>query len=231
MNFLDLIFPKYCVNCRKLGDFLCAKCFSFLSFDVDKICVVCNLVSFNGFTHPKCRKKHTIDGVFSSISYKGVAKKLIIKFKYDPYLSGLKKVLSELFYEVIIQKEEFHKVLDSKKSLLVPVPLYSSRERKRGYNHAFILAQELSKSLNLPTVKILKRIKNTKTQVNLGKEERRRNLKDAFAIDSRFKGEIKAKQIFLVDDVFTTGSTLLSAGKVLKREGAAGVWGLTLARG
>lgn len=227
---LDIIFPKYCINCRKIGDFICAKCFTFLSFDVDKICAVCNGASFNGFTHPKCKGKFTIDGVFSSIAYRGVAKKLIIKFKYDPYLTGLKKVMAELFYEGLIQKEEFHKVLKSD-SILVPVPLYHSRERKRGYNHAHILAQEISNKLNLPMINALKRIKNTKPQANLKREERLKNLKDAFEVDPKFKTKIKNRQIFLVDDVFTTGSTLLETGKMLKKAGASGVWGLTLARG
>jgi len=231
MDLLDIIFPKYCINCRKLGDFLCTKCFTYLSFDVDKICAVCNSPSFNGFTHPKCKNKYTIDGVFSSIPYKGVAKKMIIKFKYDPYLTGIKKVLSDLFYEGIIQKEEFHKVLDLKKAILVPIPLYHAREKKRGYNHAYILAQELSKKLNIPAMKILKRIKNTKTQADLGKEERKINLKDAFTIDAKFANQVKDKQMFLVDDIFTTGSTLLETGKILKKEGALSVWGLTLARG
>ena len=231
MDLLDIIFPKYCINCRKLGDFLCSKCFTFLSFDVDKICAVCNFPSFNGFTHPRCKNRYTIDGVFSSISYKGVAKKMIIKFKYDPYLTGIKKVLSDLFYEGIIQKEEFHKVLDSSNAILVPIPLYHARERKRGYNHANILAQEISRKLNMPVIKVLKRIRNTKTQADLGKDERKKNLKDAFEIDSRLASQIKGKQIFLVDDIFTTGSTLLEAGKILKKQGALSVWGLTLARG
>lgn len=156
---------------------------------------------------------------------------MIIKFKYDPYLTGIKKVLSDLFYEGIIQKEEFHKVLDSDNAILVPIPLFLSRERKRGYNHAHILAQELTEKLNLPVVKALKRIKNTKTQADLGKEERKKNLKDAFDTDPKFVSQIKGKQIFLVDDIFTTGSTLLEACRVLKRSGAESVWGLTLARG
>ena len=156
---------------------------------------------------------------------------MIIKFKYDPYLTGIKKVLSDLFYEGIIQKEEFHKVLDMEKAILVPIPLYHARERKRGYNHAHILAQELSGKLNLPMAKVLKRVKNTKTQANLGKEERKKNLKDAFDTDPKFVSQIKGKQMFLVDDIFTTGSTLLEAGKVLKKQGALSVWGLTLARG
>lgn len=198
---------------------------------MEKICAVCNLASFNGFTHPKCRGKYTIDGVFSSISYKGVAKKLIVKFKYDPYLTGLKNVLSDLFHEGIIQKEEFHKVLDSKSAILVPIPLFPAKERKRGYNHSEILAKELSKKLGLPFVKALKRIRNTKPQADLKKEERKTNMKDAFDIDPKFEKEIKNKQIFLVDDVFTTGSTLLEAGKILKKNGAKSVWGLTLARG
>lgn len=230
MDFLDIIFPKYCINCRKLGDFLCSKCFSFLSFEVDKICAVCNLASFNGLTHPRCKNKYTIDGVFSSISYKGVAKKMIIKFKYDPYLIGIKKVLSDLFYEGIIQKEEFHKVLNSKNAILVPIPLFPSKERKRGYNHAHILASELSKKLNLPVINLLKRIKNTKPQASLKREERIKNLRDAFALSSNIL-KSQYSNIFLVDDIFTTGSTLLEAGRVLKRSGAESVWGLTLARG
>ncbi len=156
---------------------------------------------------------------------------MIIKFKYDPYLTGIKKVLADLFYEGLIQKEEFHKVLTPRKAILVPIPLYHARERKRGYNHAHILAHELSKKLNLPTIKILRRIRNTKTQADLGKEERKKNLKDAFEIDSKFGSQIKGSQIFLVDDIFTTGSTLLEAGKILKKQSALSVWGLTLARG
>lgn len=230
VDLLDIIFPKYCVNCRKLGDYLCANCFTFLSFDVEKICAVCNRSSFDGATHPRCRGKYIIDGVFSSISYKGVAKKLIVKFKYDPHLSDLKTVLSDLFYEGIIQKEEFNKVLDSN-SILVPIPLYPSRERKRGYNHAHILAKELSKKLELPVVNALKRIRNTKPQADLKREERLGNLKDAFELDIKYMNEIKNRQIFLVDDVFTTGSTLFEAGRVLKKSGAKSVWGLTLARG
>lgn len=231
VDLLDIIFPKYCINCRKIGDYICAKCFTYLSFDVEKICVVCNFPSFNGFTHPKCKGKYVVDGVFSSISYRGVAKKMIIKFKYDPYLTGLKNAMTDLFYEGIIQKEEFHKILVNEKTILVPIPLHSSKERKRGYNHAYILAIELSKRLKLPVIKALKRIKNTKTQINLRKEDRRNNLKDAFQIDSKFVNQINRKQVFLVDDVFTTGSTLLEAGKILKKAGAFKVWGLTLARG
>ncbi|OGH21424.1 MAG: hypothetical protein A2958_01380 [Candidatus Levybacteria bacterium RIFCSPLOWO2_01_FULL_38_13] len=231
MDFLDIFFPKYCVNCKKLGDYICSDCFSFLSFDVEKICAVCNLPTFNNLTHPRCRKRYTIDGVFSSISYKGTAKKLIYNFKYNPYVSDLEKLLTDIFYEGLIQKEEFHKVLNSQKVVLVPIPLYHLRERKRGYNHASILAEQISKKLNIPVCKVLERIKNTKTQVNLDKEERKKNLKNAFVIAPEFKNKLKGREVFLVDDVFTTGSTLLEAANTLKRSGVKKVFGLTLARG
>lgn len=239
MGFLDFVFPKYCVNCKKIGSYICSDCFSFLSFDISQICLVCNKPSFNGLTHPVCEGKFTIDGAFSSIAYKGAAKKLIYNFKYKPYLSDLKKILGELFYEGLIQKEEFNRIYQNEKLILVPIPLYKSKLKSRGYNQAEILAQELVKRLDPSSCKaglrmtmanLLERIKNTKTQVGLKQKERRENIAGAFEIKNIGIKELSDKSILLVDDVLTTGSTLLEAANVLKRSGAKKVWGLTLAK-
>ncbi len=189
MSLLDFIFPKYCVNCKKLGSYLCSDCFSYLSFDVLEICLVCNRPSINGLTHPGCRGKYVIDGAFSSIAYKGIAKKLIYNFKYKPYLSDLKKVLVDLFYEGLIQKEEFNRAVHGS-LILVPIPLHKSKLKSRGYNQAEILAEELAKrldplhSLKMTVEGVLERVKNTKSQVGLKKEERRENIAGAFEMIS-----------------------------------------------
>lgn len=231
MSLLDFLFPKYCINCRKLGDYICANCFAFISFDTDGICAVCDKPSINKLTHPGCQNKYSIDGVFSSILYKGVSKKLIYNFKYKPYLTDLRKLLSDLFYEGLIQKQEFYNVIKShEKLILVPIPLYSSRERARGYNQAEILAMDLSKRLGFKTFNMLKRIKKTSSQVTLSKKERKENIKNAFELNPDSKNYIKDSQAFLVDDVFTTGSTLTEAARILKRNGIKSVWALTLAR-
>src|SRR3989344_4380899 len=112
MNLLDILFPKRCVNCKKAGDYVCQNCFTYLSFDTKSLCLICNKPSFNSLTHPICKKKYSIDGCFSAISYNKIAKKLIFNFKYEPYLTDLKKFLAELFVESIIQNENFVKVLE-----------------------------------------------------------------------------------------------------------------------
>lgn len=228
MGFLDFIFPKYCVNCRKIGDYICANCFSFISFDVSMICLVCNKASFDGLTHPRCKSKYAIDGAFSAINYKGVVKKLIYNFKYKPYLSDLKSSLVELFHESIIQNEIFQKTYESK-PILVPIPLHRRRLMKRGYNHSQLLAEGLAKKLNLRVIEILKRTINTKSQFGLNLKKRKENISNSFAIIPNYI-ITQLPNIFLVDDILTTGSTLLEAARILKKNGVKKIWGLTLAR-
>jgi competence protein ComFC len=228
-NLLDLIFPKKCVVCRKHGSYLCERCFAFLSFDAKSLCLLCNNPTFNNLTHPRCRRKQGIDGCFSALVYNKTVQKLIFNFKYKPYLTDLKTVLSDLFYESIIQNEQFTKQIASGEWLMVPIPLSSSKLRKRGYNQAEILAKELSKQFNFQMQDLLTRVRETKTQVGLTNLQRQLNVKDAFKLKTE-NVKLKTKNILLVDDVATTGSTLLEAAKILKRAGANKVFGLTLAR-
>lgn len=231
MSLLDFIFPKYCVNCKKLGSYLCANCLTYISFDTEEICVVCNRSAINGLTHPGCFYKYTIDGVFSAIAYKGAAKKLIYNFKYNPFLSDLKNVLVDLFYENLIQKEEFYRICKNNKPLiLTPIPLHNSKLRSRGYNQAEILATALSKKLGFPMFKLLKRVKQTPSLAGLTQKTRKENIKGAFEVEKDKEGILKNAAVFLVDDIFTTGATLNEAAKTLKKSGAKAVYGLALAR-
>lgn len=228
MGLLDFLFPKYCVNCRKLGSYLCANCFSYLSFDTHGICFVCGKSSIDSLTHPLCRTRYAIDGAFSAILYKGVARKLIFQFKYKPYVWDLRKVLGDLFFESIIQNEGFSKILETK-PILVPIPLHSSKLKSRGYNHAAILADELAKRFNLPLAELLKRIKKTPSQSGLKKEERKKNVAGAFSLSPNIQIS-QYPNILLVDDILTTGATLLEAAKVLKKGGVKKVFAVTLAQ-
>lgn len=227
MGLIDLIFPKKCVVCKKSGSYLCENCFAFLSFDPKSLCLLCNNPTFNNLTHPKCKRKYAIDGCFSALSYNKTTQKLIYNFKYKPYLTDLKNVLADLFYESIIQNEQFQSQIKKREWVLVPIPLSTVKLRRRGYNQAEILAKELSIRFKFPVQNILERSKETKTQVGLSNLQRKLNIKEAFRLKSQ---NSKVVNIFLVDDVVTTGSTLSEASKVLKKAGAQGVFGLTLAR-
>ena len=94
MGLIDFIFPKYCVNCKAVGSYLCADCFSRLSFDTENICAECSKPAFLGITHPKCKKRTSLEGTFSAIVLNSVARKLVYQFKYKPYLTDLRKIIS-----------------------------------------------------------------------------------------------------------------------------------------
>jgi len=190
MGALDFLFPKRCVSCKKAGDYICTNCFTYLSFNDGHICLVCNKNSINGLTHPGCVGKYTIDGSFSSLNYNPIAKKLIYRFKYKPFLLDLQSLLAELFYEGIIQHETLSKTIEQFSNgtiLLAPVPLHPSKFKKRGYNQAEVLAKGLSERLGITCSDVLIRYKNTKTQFKLGKDERKENIKGAFALKSNVK--------------------------------------------
>lgn len=175
--------------------------------------------------------KYAIDGTFPSIVYKGVVKKLVYSFKYPPYLTSLEPYLSDLMYEGLVQKEAFYNVTN-KRSILLPIPLHTKKFRKRGYNQSMLLALSLGKRLEIPVMNCLQRTKETKTQVGFSKEERLRNIKGAFAVNKKCTKEIgEYEQVFLVDDVVTSGATLKEAAHVLKKAGVQSVYGITLAHG
>jgi len=112
-------------------------------------------------------------------------------------------------------------------SLVVHVALHSSRRRERGYDQAAMLSRHLAQALSLPfEAKALVRVRKTLDQVQLAVAERKLNLENAFKCAARLHGE----NVLLVDDVYTTGSTLTAAGQALRESGAGEIIGLVFAR-
>jgi len=135
--------------------------------------------------------------------------------------------MTELFYEGMIQNEELYKLFDT--AVLVPIPLHPSRLRSRGYDQVALLTKSIAKKTGLPMVKSLKRIKKTDSQFGLKREDRLKNIRDAFAVLPYEKG--KEQTILLVDDIVTSGTTMAEAARVLKREGYKKVYGMAFAHG
>lgn len=230
VGLVDFLFPKRCVNCRRSGSYLCSACFVYLSYDPERICLLCNKASWNGLTHPPCVKRWGIDGSFSALAYNGVVKKLIFSFKYKPFVSDLHAFLGELFYEGIIQNEHFMKRIQDD-TFFIPIPLHSEKKRRRGYNHAALLAKEIGDKMDIKVIDSIIRMRKTKSQFLLKKEEREENLRDAFVVKKECEKTLKNTIIFLIDDLVTTGTTMKEAAKALKKAGAKEVYGLTLAHG
>ena len=113
---------------------------------------------------------------------------------------------------------------------IVPVPLHPRKLRHREFNQAEYLATALGRALKVPVLRRnLRRVKDTTTQTALDAEARARNLRDAFVV--RNESAIAGKRLVLLDDVFTTGATMNSCAKALRKSGAKDVIALTVARG
>ncbi len=115
-------------------------------------------------------------------------------------------------------------------TVLVPVPLHSRRERERGYNQSLLLANDVGRALALPVQpRALRRVRHTEKQAQLESDiaVRLANVRDAFAAEARI---VRGQRVMLVDDVFTTGATLVACAAALRVAGAAEVIALTLAR-
>ena len=221
MNLLDFIFPKKCVGCGKFGDYICRSCFSKIEFIEKPVCAVCGRQAIGGRTHPGCTGKYTLDGWVVACRYSCVVRDAIKKIKYR-YVSAVSLVLVDLLVGAMSRYELPGGVV------LVPIPLHMLRKNWRGFNQADLLASDLAKRFKVKiNANLLFRIVNTKTQVGLSRDERRKNIKGAFRISQSEK--CKGKRYILVDDVFTTGATMAEAAKVLKRAGAGSVWAMAVA--
>jgi competence protein ComFC len=224
----DLFFPKKCINCRRFENYLCVNCFSKINYNDSSQCPHCFRPSLDGLTHPNCKKQYGLDGAISVVIYGNVIKKLIYQYKYKPNLKGLSNVIGKLMVEGLSQNEGFYLFLEKNTPTIIPIPLSKKKQRERGYNHAVLIgayvAQYCKLSLKLD---ILVRLRDTKPQYKLNKDQRIKNIKGAFGIKP---GTKIPSSIILVDDIATTYSTLREATKILKRNGARKVFGVTFAK-
>lgn len=221
--FLDSLFPYRCLVCGRESDVLCKSCLDNLPILENQTCIMCGKNSFSGLTHLSCKTASTPDGLISLLPYKQTSK-LIIEGKYN-FISRIFEILGKQTADFLLSLG----VLPTFKDFYVtPLPLSSMRERWRGFNQSHIIANTLASETRLKYEKLLFRIRHTKTQKDLPREERVKNILGSFEL---FPGaHVKGKNILLVDDVVTTGSTLKEAVKVLKRNGANQVWCITLTK-
>lgn len=228
-NLLDFIFPKFCVGCGKLGTYFCPQCVKNI-IQTDLVCPSCERSSIGGKTHPLCRKKYGLDGLWSLGVYQDPLKKAIQKLKYKLILeiaTPLVDLMIDYWAKYSSQFLEEIKKAGAKNWTIIPVPLHKKRQNFRGFNQSASLGQILSKKIGLDYCEALKRTRFTKQQVGLKGQQRKKNVFNAFSLTSNYH---LASNILLIDDVWTTGSTLKECCYTLKRAGAKKIWAITLAR-
>ena len=221
---LEALFPAYCVGCGQEGGVLCVKCAQLLCWQKIELCPLCRRVSSGGRVCDRC-KPSSLSGVVSGFIYDegGLVGKLIKSYKYDyQYEAGVS--LGRLVCQQVQSMGDFF----SQFECVVPIPLHRRRYAERGFNQAEYFAEQIvSVSASGCVVNCLRRVKNTPRQAGLGREERLQNLAQAFVCN----GDVRDKRVLLVDDVLTTGTTIVEAARVLCIAGAREVWGYTVARG
>lgn len=230
MSLLNLLFPKRCCGCKRFGSYFCRECILSI-IQAGLVCPACEKPSIGGETHPLCQRKYGLDGLWSLGVYKPPLKQAIQKLKYR-FVSQIALSLIDLTVEYLARftpyfLEQIRKER-GKDWIAVPAPLHPKRQKFRGFNQSALLGQLLSKKMGLDYQEALKRVRHTRPQVGLESWARTKNIKGAFALA---KGQgLTAKNVLLIDDVWTTGSTLKECAYVLKRGGAKKVWAITLAR-
>lgn len=230
---LDFLFPlePYCIICNtKISSDrkrVCLNCEKKIVKITAPVCIRCGRKLNRYINKGKeicsdcLKEKLYFEEARAFGSYEGILKKLIYEFKYK----GKKELALFLGAKMF---DVFQSLSWSFIDFIVPVPLHKRRERERGYNQALLLAKVLKRKTGIPISKALIRIKDTEHQTVLSKTYRQKNLDDAFKVKSK---KFYKKIILLVDDVYTTGSTVNSCAKSLKQAGASKIYVLTCARG
>ena len=233
----ELLWPSACVGCGESlepGGYFCARCADRPARLKPPFCSKCSRPFENDGTPPdpagaglctECREQNfEFECAVNYCRHEELARELILRFKYggEHYL---RRPLGDWLIEILRTDARLrgHPV-----DALVPVPLHRARERERGFNQADALCRRMSRGTGLPVWRALRRVRATQQQSRLTREQRHGNLRGAFVAAPRWP--VGGTSLLLVDDVFTTGSTVHECARVLRAAGAARVCVLTVTR-
>ena len=228
----DLLFPYVCHGCGVEGAILCSTCRTQLSW-IHPVCFVCKKFSPGneriplGRTCESCQKMSYIYGFLSPFVYKDkVIRECIHSFKYQRV-----RPIADVFAGLIAEYLSYYRISLPSDAVVIPIPLYSSRRRVRGFNQSELIARYFVEKFGEQHLYFEKnaliRVKKTTPQIDLSHEERRRNVEGVFRVVDFAR--IRNATVILVDDVATTGATLEEAARVLSEAGAKRVWAITVA--
>jgi competence protein ComFC len=227
----DLLWPPQCCACGgSLGEkenLVCSRCEPVFPRISGTRCEVCSQpfpVSRSGLVCVNCQERHFhfVCSV-SPLLATGPVREMVHRLKYNR-----ERWLARPLGLWMAATADDERLTLSGIAGLVPVPLHPAREREREFNQADLLARELGRHWQMPVLPVLRRRFFTETQTHFDRRQRMQNLRDAFVLSQN--ASIANKKYLLVDDVFTTGSTLDECARVLLEGGAGAVWAVTAAR-
>lgn len=210
-KILNLIYPTVCGICGKINsDSLCRKCEIRLNKEI------------NIYIEKRVSDKY-FNELISVFKYEGQIRKLILDYKFNE-----KSYLYITFASFLLKDEKLFENIKNYDTI-VPVPISKKRYKERGYNQSLLLAKEIAKHTNLLLVNdCLIKTKNIVEQSKLNKEDRENNIKGVYELKNR--QIIENKRVLLIDDIYTTGSTVNECSKILRKGNVAKIGVLTLAK-
>jgi ComF family protein len=222
-RFWALLFPTRCLGCARRGHDVCPSCREAIPWLGPEVCPRCTQASPLGRLCSRCRNSPSaLDGIRAACSFEGIVRKAVHELKYR-YARSRAPFLADLIHRAVERRP-------LRADLLVPVPLWDARRRERGFNQAELIAGALAERAGIPcSTGVLRRIRETPPQVGLNAGQRRTNVAGAFACVAA--DGIGDKFVLVIDDVATTGATLLACAEPLKAAGARRVVGLVAGRG
>ncbi len=225
---LQLLYPRRCPVCDRIvqpqGEKICTECLRKFKLITPPWCMQCGkkLSEEREYCRDCMSGKHIYDRGRSLYEYDSAVKSLY-RFKY----AGRREYADFYGEQAAEYLGEFIRAV--KPDALVPVPLHRKRLAARGYNQAELFAREIGKRMGIPVrADLLVRVRNTVPLKQLNPKERQNNLKKAFHIP---RNDVKLKTILLVDDIYTTGSTMDEAARTLRDAGAEKVCFVSIACG
>lgn len=220
MSIIDFLLPIQCIGCSIQGTYLCEPCAHSLPFPIQR-CPVCRKNSLAGLTHEMCKDKTMLSGMYSLWKYEGTARNIIhsIKyhFAYDMVKECTSRALTHAYFPVDV-------------SFATAIPSHSKRQNWRGFNPADKIAHVVALHMHWRYIPEVLVKHETDPQVQHTRQERQKNIHGAFSVNSKTTAPIDGASIVLIDDVYTTGSTMEEAARKLKQSGAKDVYGFTLCR-
>lgn len=227
-ELISLLFPPRCPVCDEIlpvGQQVCSPCREFLLWAKEPVCMRCGRTLGREETEycTDCRvKKHLFSQGRAVFLYGGKIRRSLYRFKYY----GRREYAS--FYATEAARLWESWIKSKGVEAIVPVPMYRRKERLRGYNQAEVFAQALGKKLKLPVRNLVRRTRDTVPQKELNERERKHNVKNAFQLQSDI---VKYKRVLLVDDIYTTGSTMDAVTEVLLDAGIMEVYFICISIG
>lgn len=230
---VGLLYPRVCIvcggRCDRASGHLCWECFRTLPLALGSCCERCGIpveaAERQAFLCGVCRRTPpAFDRARAAGRFRGSLRRLAYLFKYNRAL-WLTNDLAELIHGCLLSKFDVSAI-----DVVMPIPLFRTRARSRGYNQAALLARVVARRLERPFVpQALARVRDTGTQTRLTATARRLNVRGAFAV--REPAWVTGRTVLLIDDVMTTGATFSEAARALKAAGVWRVWAVAVARG